>query len=157
MGIPAAFLETFEAARAVYGPGAPPPDHTAWYGFILKRSAHLSADARSDLMANLRTYANQTGTQPQFDQVASNSSKVQQVLDRVSAPRLRAQWSKLANKIGSFRLDATQDGENTILTAARMADTVLGADFHATLDGKMTPKAAWAAAKKRAAGFKRQF
>lgn len=157
MGIPAAFLETFEAARAVFGPNAPLPDHGAWYDFILKRSAHLSAEARSDLMANLRAYAEQTGTQSQLDHVASTATKAQQVLDRLSGPRLRAQWSKLVNKIGSFRLDAAQDGENTILTAARMADTVLGTDYRAALDGKVTPNAAWAAAKKRAAGFTRQF
>lgn len=157
MGIPAAFLETFEAAREIFGQHAPMPDHAAWYEFILTRAGHLSAAARSELMANLRVYAESSSTLPALEQAKTASTSFMRKFDRLSPSRLRAQYSKLANKLGSFRLDATDNTENTIFTASRMADTVLGQDYLAMLDDTITPKAAWHLARSRAAKFKRQF
>ncbi len=157
LGIPAAFLETFEAARAAYGPGAPAPDHAAWFRFILAGSRHMADDTRTDLMTNLSRYAHETGTADLFASIAQESTNRPALLDKIAPNRLRAQFRKLANKVGSFRLDAASGGENTILTAVRMADAILGNDLMAVLDGRQTGAGAWRAAKGRAAGFKRQF
>lgn len=157
MGIPAAFLETFEAARAIFGTDAPLPDHAAWYDFILFRAGHLSAAAKSELMANLRVYAESSFTLPALDQAQTASISVLRKFDRLSPARLCAQFSKLANKVGSFRLDATDNTENTVFTASRLADTVLGQDYLAVIDGTITPQEGWHLARRRADNFKRQF
>lgn len=157
LGIPAAFLETFEAARATFGPGAPAPDHAAWFRFILAGSRHMSEQTRADLLANLARYAQQGGTTDILDRITQESASRPALLDRLAPNRLRAQFQKLANKIDSFRLDAGTGGENTILTAVRMADSILGDDLLGVMDGRLTRAEAWQSAKGRSAGFKRQF
>jgi hypothetical protein len=63
--------------------------------------------------------------------------------------------SKL-NKSSSMRLISQIDGQNTIATAARMCDLVLGYEAAATLNGQLSKTASWNLALKRMEGFKRQ-
>ena len=60
-----------------------------------------------------------------------------------------------AQKLQSFRLSAEMEGENTVHTAARLADTILGDGYRP--DGSVNRDALWKGARQRARPFKKQF
>jgi len=143
------FLGTLETVRHLFPDEPVTPDYQSWYHHALSELGRKDPATAANILASLDAHAMQFNAQD-----ALARAKAQGAEPRLS--RLHRAWDRARNKIGSFRLSAEIDGQNTILTAARMCDTVLGTDQMAILDTTTTRSAAWQAARKRSKQFSRQ-
>lgn len=143
------FLGTLETVRHLFPDDPVTPDYRSWYFHALSELAKKDAATAADIRASLAAHARQFGAENALAQANAQGGEA-------ALGRLKRAWVKARDKIGSFRLSAEIDGQNTILTAARMCDTVLGSDQMAILDNTMTRTAAWQAARKRSKQFRRQ-
>jgi hypothetical protein len=143
------FLGTLEAVRHQFPNPPITPDYQNWYQHVLSELDRKDPDTAADILGSLDAHAAQFHA---LDALAR--AKTQGAESQLS--RLKRAWDKARDKIGSFRLSAEIDGQNTILTAARMCDTVLGTDQMAILDKTTTRATAWGATRKRSKQFVRR-
>ena len=140
-----AYLGTLETARHLYPDQPVTPDYVPWYRRALLDAAGKDAATAAEIQASLDGHA------AQFD--APEALAEARRLGPPQGKRHRDLLTRTLAKLHSLRRSAEIDGENTILTAARMCDTVLGADALAVMDGTLTPAQAWANARKRSRAF----
>lgn len=145
-----AFLGTLQTVQARF-PDAPPitPDYEAWYKLALADQQKKDAATAAEITASLDAHA---------EQFASHDALARA---RQSGPpsvwaRLTRAVRRTTAKRSSFRVSTEQDGHNTILTAARTCDALLGGDMDAIMQGKLSQPAAWANMKNRSADFEKQ-
>ena len=146
--IPLIFLQTLETVRHHFPEAAVHvPDYEAWYRYVLNAPRRGDTKLATDLDRILTDHATRTGTLPALETART----------RPAPPDWRwyeftSRLKRMAENAGEFRASAAMDGENTILTAARTCDRLLGDDFGAVLDGRTSRARAWAALKARARG-----
>lgn len=127
------------------------PDYANWYRASLRDMQRKDAATAQEIEASLKAHARQFGT----------DRELQAAMSQLNLDWSRV-WSKLSNnfkklsKSSSVRLLSQIDEENTIATAARMCDLVLGDEAAATLNGQLSITTAWNNALERMRGFKRQ-
>jgi Glycosyl transferase family 2 len=142
-----AFFATLETLRERSGLKAPVPSYTDWYQFALN-ATRMKPEHGARIESILNNYATRSGTMAQLETARGLAPRAKRTLpERLSRAR---------SQLNSFRLSAEQDGENTVLSATRVYDAVLGNDYGAVLDNDLSPASAWRAAKRRAKGFTRQ-
>jgi glycosyltransferase involved in cell wall biosynthesis len=142
-----ALFATLETLRSRAGLAGPAPDYESWYHYALA-AGRRDPDRLARVNAILQEYSMRNGTMAQLAAARRRAPHAKRTLgERVA--RAKSQFN-------SFRLSAAQDGQNTVKSAARVYDAVLGQDFGAVMDGAMTRSAAWRAARQRAAAFTRQ-
>jgi hypothetical protein len=144
---PLAFFGTLETVRARSGLTDVQPDYAAWYAFA-HRFGRRTPSRAADIDRILAEYAERTGTQSEWE--AARAAPV------LPEGKLRDRWIKLRAQATSFRRSTRIGEENTVATAAQVADTILGHDMLAVMDGRMTQRSAWANARHRASGFQRE-
>ncbi len=140
-----AYLGTLETARHLYPQDPVRPDYLPWYRRALMDAARKDAATAAEIQASLDGHA------AQFDARAALAEARR--LGPARGQRLGGRLSRTLAKLHSFRRSAGIDGENTIFTAARMCDTVLGNDAQAVIDGTLPRGKAWANARKRSRAF----
>ncbi len=141
------FFSTLETLRqrAEFDDSA--PEYTDWYQYALD-AKRLKPENAERIDAILTEYAARTGTAAQLDTARTRTPKARRSLSQ--------RLTRARGQINSFRLSAAQDGVNTVHSATRVYDAVLGADYGAVLDKTLSPASAWRAAKRRSKGFTRQ-
>lgn len=143
------FLGTLETLRHLFPDEPAEPDYQSWYAHAISELRGKDAATAEEIRASLADHARQFGAEDALARAQAEGPEPQMA-------RLKRAWTRNTEKLTSFRLSAEIDGENTILTAARMCDTVLGSDELDVMQGTLTPAAAWKAAKGRSKGFTRQ-
>lgn len=143
-----AFFQVLETARAVTGT-TEQPDYAAWFKFVLADHKGHDANEQREVTERLRIYAERIGQTDTLNRVLKDG------VSDVSRRRLSARWEKAKSKLQSFRLSAEMEGENTVHTAARLADTILGDGYRP--DGSANRDALWKGARQRSRPFKKQF
>lgn len=141
------YLSTLETLRERAGFSDPVPSYTDWYQFALN-ATRLRPDHAARIDAILNAHAAKTGTQTQLAAARGLIPRAKRTLSE--------RLTRMRSQISSFRLSAEQDGVNTVLSATRVYDAVLGVDYGAVLDRSLPPTSAWSAAKRRSRGFTRQ-
>ena len=144
---PLAFFGTLETIRARSGLSEPRPDYAAWYAFA-HRFGRRTPSRAADIDRILSAYAERTGTMSAWEAAGAAPA--------LPEGKLRDRWIKLRAQVASFRRSARIGDDNTVATAARVADTILGDDALAVMAGQMTRRKAWARARGRARAFRRE-
>lgn len=157
IGIPAAFFETYEAVRHRLGPEAPVADLAAWYRFVITRSATLSAEERQRQADQLDRHASTHGSSSALALARTEAAQSSDLARATSLKRLSAQFRKLRGKLHSFRLNTALEFENTVSTASRVADQVLGNGLLQIQSGTLSRPRAWREARHRAEPFPHEF
>lgn len=148
LSVPLVLFSTLETIRTTFPETAtPPPDYTAWYRHVLTSARPSDTALVQRIEELLSAHAARTGTEAQFTAARAAGSAPE---GRFA--KLGARLARLREKAGSFRMSVGIGGENTILTAARTSDRLLGQDYGAVLDGRMSQRDAWAALRSRANG-----
>ena len=145
-----AFFQVLETVRHILGEEER-PDYAAWFRFILADSKGHSAAEHDDVVARLRAYAGQCGAEDALEQVLRAGA------GDMSRKRLAARWEKAKSKLQSFRVKTEIDGENTVLSAAQVADIILGAGFHPRIGAAPEQAARWRGAVQRSKPCPKQF
>lgn len=141
------FFSTLETMRTRGGFTSPAPDYARWYNYALN-AARAKPDEAERIDKILTDYAEQTGTAEALQ--AAHAMPVR------SKRSLAERWARVQSQMHSFRLSAAIEGENTVHSAARVMDAVLGEDYGAILEGAETKNGAWSKAKRRSKSFQRQ-
>lgn len=144
-----AFLGTLETVRHHFPDEPVVPDYGGWFAHAMTDMARKDPRTAASIRESMDLFAERLGAQAAL--AAARSRGPEPALSR-----LRRAWRRFAEKRGGFRLSAEHEGENTILSAARVCDRVLGQDLSAVIDGSMTRPAAWARARNRSRDFARQ-
>ncbi len=145
--VPLAFFSTLETLRRNHSVMEIKPDYLKWYRYVLG-SARNSPDLAAKLSQILKEHATMNNALPSL--VAAVERQPQS--KRSPLERL----ARFQSQIQSFRISTLEGTDNTVLTAAHTLDAILGQDYGAVLSGDLTPKLAWAEAKRRAKRFDRQ-
>lgn len=148
LSAPLAFMSTFETLRTRMGaPDTLLPDYVEWYRYVLS-AGRKDPDMAQKLNDILGAYAQRTQTDAALHaaQVAHPKPK----------RTLRERLARFRSQSASFRRSAEVGGENTVLSAARMCDTVFGTDYDAVLKGSKSAGAAWRGARNRSKSFKKE-
>ncbi|MDA8747175.1 glycosyltransferase [Litoreibacter sp.] len=145
--IPLAFFSTLETLRRNHDLHEVQPDYNRWYRFIVS-STGKNSELAEKVRGILTSHATETGT------LTALTAALQAPLQAKRSMRARAE--RAINQFHSFRLSTEEGSQNTILTTAHTIDAVLADDFGAVLAGDVTPRAAWAKAKRRSKAFQRQ-
>lgn len=157
IGIPAAFFETFEAVRHRLGPSSPSADLQAWYHFVITRGASLSTEERQRQADQLNRHASAHGANTELALARREAARTGDLSRVTSLNRLSAQFRKLRGKLHSVRLNVAIESENTVSTASRVADRVLGDGLRQIQAGTLSRSNAWSEAKLRAGPFPHEF
>ncbi|OWU77050.1 glycosyltransferase [Phaeobacter sp. 22II1-1F12B] len=143
-----AFFQVMETVRHILEVEEK-PDYAAWFRFVLADHKGHGVEEQQDVIRRLREYAAIKGESEILEKLISEG------VSDVSRKRLAARWEKAKSKLQSFRIKTELDGENTVLTAARVADIILGNDYSATAQNNRDRL--WKEAVKRSKPFPRQF
>lgn len=142
-----AFFATLETIAERFPEPPIRPDYPNWYAHVLSEARTKSPDLRDEIIASLRRRAAENGSLEALENPAQAAPKTNKTLsDR---------WEKLVGNVTSRRLSAERDGENTILTATRMCDEVLGQLYRAMLHKDMSRDRAWSQLIRNARRFRR--
>lgn len=145
--VPLAFFSTLETLRRNHGLEAIQPDYLSWYKYV-RGSTRKNPALAEQIQGILRDHAEAKGIQSVLDAALQGPPQAKR--------SLQERFARAQGQLSSFRVSATEGGENTILTAAHMIDAILGQDFGAVLSGDMTSRLAWKEAKRRSKDFQRQ-
>lgn len=143
-----AYFGTLQTALHHFPDATIQPDFRAWYARALVDMAHKDPATAALIDQSLKDHAKQFGAQDAL--AAARSARA------VVKTRLSRLIEKARGWRGSLRRSSAIDGENTIHTAARMADAILGDDMGRVLTGTATPAQSWANVRARAAQFDKQ-
>lgn len=141
------YFSTLETLRARGGFEDHQPNYREWYHFALS-ALQVKPEVEPRLTEVLNAHAERTGTQAQLTEARALPARAK----RSITERL----ARAKGQLGSFRLLAELNGENTVFTAAQISDQVLGTGLGDVMSGQASTRAAWRAAKSRARGFTRQ-
>jgi glycosyltransferase involved in cell wall biosynthesis len=127
--IPLNLFSTYETVCDHLGVGVDSASREAWYRYVLSGTDKSDIDIYQSVVASLDAYANKTGTESELRNAAVNSrlgpgkrnSKVRSVLRKL--------WSRAQ----SVKYSAARDGNNTVFTAAQLADDLLASDYETAL------------------------
>ena len=141
------FFSTLETLRERSVLGGREPDYVEWYRYAL---TGLSAkpDAVDNINEALEAHAMHTGTEAALREARARPARPKRSISERATRAYR--------QARSFRLSAGLDGENTVLTAARVMDDVLGDELGGILAGDVSHAAAWRRARARSRAFKRE-
>lgn len=133
--IPWVLFSTLETARARATDDCPTPDYESWYRYILNHEPSTTPESHVELHAALRAEAKRTGTHDALDRA-------------LVAPQIRGDGvvEKLTRELSNLhriKLDTVLDGEDTILTAVRACDRVLGDLFDDVQANRISRAKAW--------------
>jgi len=141
------FFSTLETLRQRAGFDDNTPAYTDWYQYALD-AKRLKPENAERIDTILTEYAARTGTAAELDTARAGAPKTRRSLSQ--------RLTRARGQLNSFRLSAAQDGVNTVHSATRVYDAVLGEDYGAVLDNTLSPVSAWRAARRRSKGFTRQ-
>jgi len=145
--VPLVFFSTLETVIKRMGYTERLPDYLAWYHFGLStRKDNLELAPR--IMEILTQHANTTGSEEQLAAALEMPRKPKRTF--------KERLTRINTQINSFRVSAAFEGENTILSAAHVYDTILGDDYEDVIDQSLSRNAAWKFARRRAKPFVRQ-
>lgn len=147
LSIPLLLFSTLETVRARFPLDLPEPDYVAWYRYVLSSARSGSKDVSVELAAVLDEYAARSGTVDALAQARRASGGF-------SSDKWKRRMRKWMSKARRFRQSASFAGDNTILTAATVCDTVLGDDLLAVHRGELSRSAAWRNAVRRTASIR---
>ena len=151
MSMALAFLGTAQTAAVINPRQKFQPNFRNWYSAALRDMRRKQSEIASQIEASLNAHAHQFGSD-----AALASARSGRGLDwPMIRHRLRNSLAKLRQK-ESFRLLAEIEGLNTIETAARMCDDILGQDAARSGPNSPGPAVAWQLAIDRSRGYKRQ-
>lgn len=137
------FLSTLETVRHHFPDPPIDTDYVAWYRTVLHEISKKDKDVSDQVMRVMTEYATSSGSQDALQQALK--------APRIAIRQIKAQWHKNADKLKSFRISGEIDGVNTIATAVRRCDNILGAGFEDVFDGRTDRRGAWSEAKARKA------
>jgi hypothetical protein len=138
------FLGTLETVRHHFPDPPVRPDYRAWYRGVFQDMRKKDAATAAEILEHLHAHAALAGAQDQIGPAGGGLG--------LGLRKLSVTWDKNRAKLGSFRIATAIDGENTILTAARTCDRLIGGDYAAVLAGTLRPRQAWARLKARRDG-----
>ena len=140
------FFSTLETLRERGGFTDLAPSYAQWYHYLLT-ARHPGPDAAARVSGILEHYAARTGTTAELSAAREMPAKA-----RKSFGQRLTRWK---SQLRSFRLSAELDGENTVHSATRICDAVLGEDYGGIIDGTLPAQRAWQRARTRAKAFRR--
>lgn len=147
LNVPMAFFSTLETVISRMGYEETHPNYAEWYRYGLSAVRH-DPEMQKEAQSILADYAKASGTYEAFEAAMSMGGK--------SKRTLKERFGRISDQLNSFRVSTELDGENTVLTAAKVYDQILGDDFGAVLRREISPKGAWKAARMRAKQFDQQ-
>ncbi len=151
MSMALAYLGTAQTAAVVIPGQEFQPDFRNWYSAALRDMRRKQPDIASQIEASLEAHTRQFGSE-----AALASARTGRGLDwPMIRRRLRNSLAKLRQR-DSFRLLAEVGGINTIETAARMCDDILGQSAVRIDSVGTNPATAWQLAIERSRNYKRQ-
>jgi len=145
--VPLAFFATLETVRKRMGYTIQVPNLTKWYQYVLSQAQHKSG-INEKVNNILLEYAKKTETMPHFEFAQKNKS--------VPKRKLGERLTRLKTQLASFRVSASRDGENTILSAVHIYDDILGDQYGRVLKAINTKRVSWKIVRKRSKAFIRQ-
>lgn len=140
------FLSVVETVRRDFPDPPLVLNYEGWYQRVLENCARMTPENRNKVEAALAAHTAQTGSQAALEAARRNL--------RPMRARLRAALAKTDRLLKSVRVDAGDpqgSGRNTILTAALLADRLLGAGY----DPYSGSRPSWSQIKARARPFLR--
>jgi glycosyltransferase involved in cell wall biosynthesis len=144
-----AFLGTLQTVAQRHPEIDIKPDYMRWYRLCLIDQSKKDPATAAEIGISLQRHADQFGTHAELEMAQKNGLPT-------AMEKAQIAWVRNISKLRSFRRLALIDGENTIETAARMCDTIVGDDLGAVLDGQTTAPSAWANARRRSGAFGKQ-
>lgn len=144
-----AFLGTLQTVQNRFPEEAISPNFFCWYLLALADQKRKDSATALEIVASLDAHAAQFGSQDAL-------AKARSLGPPSGLDNARALLKRNLQKFHSFRVSAEVDEENTIKTAARVCDTLLGDDLMAVMQGSMTRNAAWKKAARRSKQFTKQ-
>jgi glycosyltransferase involved in cell wall biosynthesis len=135
------FLSTLETVRHHFPEPPVAPDYRSWYVTVLIEAAKKEPETLASIRSSLEHHARTFGTGKELREADSRLLR--------HARKLSVTWDKNRSKLSSFRISTRIGHENTIHTAARYCDLLLGDDFGKVLDDAMPRKQAWKRLKAR--------
>ena len=145
--VPLAFFATLETVRKRMGYTIRVPNLTKWYQYVLSQAQHKSG-INEKVNNILLEYAKKTETMPHFEFAQKNKS--------VPKRKLGERLTRLKTQLASFRVSASRDGKNTILSAVHIYDEILGDQYGRVLKATNTKRVSWKIVRKRSKAFLRQ-
>ena len=144
---PLAFFSTLETVikRMNYSDRTPGYKHWYHYGLSAAKSDPAAAVKIVEILAE---YATRTGTTEQLVAAKAIAPKPKRTF--------KERVKRLGDQIHSFRVSTALDGKNTILTAAKICDEILGDDLGDVISNQKSSRGAWRAARNRSKAFERQ-
>lgn len=136
-------LATLETIRARSDFSQHLPNYVNWYRYAMNGRVRKPQMA-DRIDATLKQHAEKTGTQAALRDAENADLMKKTVRERIDTG---------LEQIGNFKLSAERDGENNVLTAARMMDEVFGNGFEATVFEGGGKRRAWTASKTRSKSF----
>ncbi|WP_422180887.1 glycosyltransferase family 2 protein [Aestuariivita sp.] len=149
MSMSLAFLGTFETVRHLFPNEPVATDYENWFKHALTDQSQKTPEVAAQIETSLNHFAAALNAQDALERAraAGGDSRLK---------RLQLNYDRFREKVDSFRLSAELDGENTILTAARVCDRVLGQDAASVYSGDLSRATAWRNARNRSRDFTRQ-
>lgn len=129
------FLSTLETVRHHFPDPPVRPDYMAWYRGVHLDMRKKDRETAEEIMHHLQAHAEMMGTSAG---VRPSAGALGLMLRKLSVT-----WDKNMAKLNSFRISTEIDGENTIATAARTCDRLIGDDFRRVLAGEIVARQAW--------------
>jgi len=145
--VPLAFFSTLETVQKRMMYSDHKPDYKQWYHYGLS-GAQGNPEAMAGIEEILSEYAMRTGTTEQLEAAKAAAPKPKRTF--------KERVTRLGDQIHSFRVSTALEGKNTILTAAKICDEILGDDLGDVISCQKSSKGAWAAARRRSKAFERQ-
>ncbi|MFT7593342.1 MAG: hypothetical protein ACI8R4_000655 [Paracoccaceae bacterium] len=133
--IPWVLFSTLETARARATDDSPAPDYEAWYRYILTHEPSATPESHADLHAALLAEAKRTDTHAALARALA--------FRQIRGGGFMAKLSRELSNLHRVKMSTALDGEDTILTAARTCDRVLGDLFEDVQTGRISRAKAW--------------
>jgi glycosyltransferase involved in cell wall biosynthesis len=145
---PLGLFSTLETARAWSAQGAPRPDYSAWYDYILTSVATADLSVRQGIHEILVEHTERSESLVELHEAMRRSGKASWSRRRMSS------WLTRLSRANSFKLPASAGGRNSVCTAAELADTILNTDYGRVLADQELSARSWYRALGRALAFR---
>ena len=129
------FLSTLETVRHHFSEPPVRPDYAGWYRGVHLDMRKKDPQTADEILRHLRNHAGMVGAQEAVGPAGRGLG--------MALRKLSVTWDKNRAKLGSFRISTGIGGENTIATAARTCDRLIGGDYRKVLAGEMSARQAW--------------
>ncbi|WP_193221949.1 glycosyltransferase family 2 protein [Amylibacter sp. SFDW26] len=140
---PLLLMATLETLRERMPDFKHQPNMVEWYSYVYNLSKQQTPKETFQIIVkSLKEYAARTGTLDDFNVAECRPYK-----------KTKKTWgdikARLKLNLSTFSLSAEKDGENTILSAVRLYDEILGDGYEHVLNNPKTYKTEWRKAKAR--------